>query len=198
MISNMPWQPSDCQRTGTSDDSSQEQFVHIGVTMRNLAENKGTRKILSSSAEFRHAVAEITHNADRALAILTPDLEPEVYDHEEFLEKLKRFILARGFARVRVLITEPTRAMKSGNEFVSMGRRLNSYIEFRNIKDKNHDNLEAFCIADENALVYRVDGRRWEGMSDTHEPAIARKYLDTFETLWQACETDTAPRQMQI
>ena len=162
------------------------------------ARSTGTRRILSSSDEFRHAVVDITSQADRALAIMTPDLEPEVYDHVEFLDTLKKFILARGFARVRVLISEPARAMKSGNDFVSMGRRLNSYIEFRHLKEEFRDTDEAFCIADDSALVYRVDGKRWEGMSDTHEPAVARKYLDNFDKLWHACEVEATIRQMHL
>lgn len=166
--------------------------------MTSQAERKGTRRILSRSEEIRAAVVDITRCAERALAILTPDLEPEIYDHDEFLEALKKFILARGFARVRVLISDPVRAMKSGNQFVSMGRRLNSYIEFRNVKEEFRNLNEAFCIADDTALVYRADGRRWEGISDTYEPAVARKYLTTFDELWHACEVETTPRQMRL
>ena len=141
----------------------------------------GTRTILSTSDEVRDAVISITRRAERALTILTPDLEPEIYDHEAFLETLKKFVLARGYARVRVLITDPVRAMKSGNEFVNMGRRLNSYIEFRNANEEDRGREEAFCIADDNALMYRIDGSRWEGMADTDEPAVARKYLEEFD-----------------
>ena len=166
--------------------------------MASQAELKGTRQILATSEEVRAAVVEITRCADRSLVILTPDLEPEIYDHDEFLEALKKFILARGFARVRVLISDPVRAMKSGNQFVSMGRRLNSYIEFRNVKEEFRDHIEAFCIADDTALVYRVDGKNWEGISDTYEPAVARRYLTTFDELWHACEIETTPRQMRL
>ena len=172
--------------------------VRIGARMTAQARPIGTRRILSTRQEVRHAVIDVTRQANRALAILTPDLEPEIYDHEEFLDTLKKFILPRGFARVRVLISDPARAMKSGNDFVSMGRRLNSYIEFRNIKEELRDHEEAFCIADESALVYRADGKRWEGMSDTNEPSVARKFLDTFDELWQACEIEATLRQMHL
>ena len=166
--------------------------------MTSQAKPKGTRRVVSTSDEFRASVVDITRCAERALAILTPDLEPEIYDHDEFLEALKKFILARGFARVRVLISDPVRAMKSGNRFVSMGRRLNSYIEFRNVKEEYRNNAEAFCIADDTALAYRVDGGRWDGMADTYEPAVARNYLNSFDELWHACEMEATLRQMQL
>jgi hypothetical protein len=159
---------------------------------------KRTRKLLSSQIECRGAVIEATGLANRALAILTPDLEPEVYDHDEFLEALKRFILARSFARVRVLIADPTRAIKNGNRFVTMGRRLNSYIEFRNVKPELRGQTEAFLIADEIALVYRPNATSWNGMADMHEPAIARRYLEAFDALWHACEPEPDLRQLSL
>lgn len=162
------------------------------------AKAKGTRRILSTSAEVRAAVVEATGLATRALAILTRDLEPEIYDHDEFLETLKRFILSRSFARVRVLIVDPARAVKTGNRFVSMGRRLNSYIEFRHLREDFADHPEAYLIADETAVVYRADAERWEGMADTNEPAVARYYLDAFDGLWQACEVEPALRQLHL
>jgi hypothetical protein len=159
---------------------------------------RGVREVFTSKAEARAAVVDITSRANRSLAILTPDLEPEIYDHDDFLETLKRFILARSFARVRVLICDPTRAIKNGNRFVDMGRRLNSYIEFRNIKPECGEHKEAFCIADDQAIVYRARSDSWEGMSDTHEPTIARKYLESFDSLWNACEVDPSLRRLHV
>jgi hypothetical protein len=159
---------------------------------------RGVRQVLSSKEEIRAAVAQVTSVADRTLAILTHDLEPEIYDHDDFLEILKRFVLARPFARVRVLIADPVRAMKDGNRFVSMGRRLNSYIEFRNVKPQYRNHPEAFCIGDEHAIVYRARAESWEGMSDTYQPAVARRYLDMFDELWQACEIEPELRQLQL
>ncbi len=166
--------------------------------MTDPADATGTRRILSSSTEVRNAVISIIRRAERSLTILTPDLEPEIYDHEDFLEALKKFILARGFARVRVLITDPARAMKIGNDFVNMGRRLNSYIEFRNAKQEYRGRDEAFCIADESALVYRSDSSRWEGMADRNDPAAAHRHLEQFDELWRACETEPTLRLMQV
>jgi len=162
------------------------------------AKAKNTRQLLSTRAEVRSAVVEVASLATRSMAIFTHDLEPEIYDHDDFLETIKRLVLARSFARVRVLIVDPSRAMKHGNRFVTIGRRLNSYIEFRNVKPDYRDHPEAFCIADETALVYRSDAIRWEGMADTCEPAIARSYLNIFDEIWNACEVDPELRQMHL
>jgi hypothetical protein len=159
---------------------------------------RGVRQVTATVADVRAAVVEVTGLATRTLSIFTHDLEPEVYDHDDFLETLKRFILARTFARVRVLIQDPNRVIKNGSRFVSMGRRLNSYIEFRNVRPEFQGHPEAFFIADEHALVYRARAETWDGMSDTHEPAVARIYLSKFETIWNACEIEPQLRQLQI
>jgi hypothetical protein len=162
------------------------------------AKARSTRMVLSTRAEVRAAVVEVASLATRSMVIFTHDLEPDIYDHDDFLETLKRFILARSFARIRVLIVDPSRAMKHGNRFVTIGRRLNSYIEFRNVKEEYRDHPEAFCIADESALVYRVDANRWEGIADTCEPAVARGYLQTFDEIWNASEVSAELRQMHL
>jgi hypothetical protein len=160
--------------------------------------NRGIRQMLTSVGEVRAAVMQVTGVANRTLSILTHDLEPEVYDHDDFLETLKRFILARTFARVRVLILDPARVLLSASRFVAMGRRLNSYIEFRRVMPELSSHPEAFFIADEHALVYRARAETWEGISDTYEPAVARMYLSKFESIWNACEIEPEVRRLQI
>jgi hypothetical protein len=167
-------------------------------SVKTQAAKQGTRSVLSSLEDVRAAVVEITGVATRGLAILTPDLEPEVYDHDDFLETLKRFVLARSFARIRVLIVDPARAFKNGNRFVTMGRRLNSYIEFRNVVPEFRNQEQAFCIADEIGIVYRPLSDHWRGMADRNEPVIARKYLDLFDKLWQASGLEPELRQLSL
>ena len=84
----------------------------------------GTRSILSNLEEYRIAVAEIATRANRTLSIYTTDLEPLIYDHDLFLEPVKRLVLARSHARLRVLISNPGRVSREGNRFMMMARRL--------------------------------------------------------------------------
>jgi hypothetical protein len=165
---------------------------------REQIKTRGVRQVLGSVEDVRAAVVEVTRLANRTLSIFTHDLEPQIYDHDDFLETLKKFILARSFARVRVLIVEPQSVIKTGSRFVTMGRRLNSYIEFRDVKPEYRTHSEAFFIADEHAVVYRARAESWEGMSDTYEPAVARIYLSTFDHIWNACEIEPELRQLQL
>jgi hypothetical protein len=150
-----------------------------------LEKSQGAREVLAGTAELRAAVVDIVSRANRTLAIQTANLEPEIYEHVDFLDTVKRFVLSKSFARIRVLITQPESTMKSGNQFVQMGQRLNTYIEFRSLANELRPVTDAFCIADGDALVYRPEQASAEGMVDTYAPEIARRYLSKFDKLWQ-------------
>jgi hypothetical protein len=124
---------------------------------------KGRRWVISSQEELRKAIIDVASETTRKLSIFTHDLEPGIYDDPDFLDIIKRLCLSQTYARIRVLIADPTRAIKNGNNFVHLGRRLNTYIEFRHVREDLRTHAESFCIADETALVYRLQASRWEG-----------------------------------
>jgi hypothetical protein len=159
---------------------------------------QGRRWVISSMEENRAAAAEIAAQAKRWISIYTPDLEPGIYDHEDFLDVAKRLVLAKRYAKIRVLISEPHRTVRIANRLVSVGRRLNSYIEFRNVHTDYRQHREAYLIADDTALLYRVEGRKWEGIADTYEPAVARRYLTLFEEIWNASELEPELRELRV
>ena len=159
---------------------------------------KGTRWVISTREEMREAAIDVAREATRKVSIFTHDLEPGIYDDPEFLEVIKRLVLSQTYARIRVLIADPTRAIKNGNNFVHLGRRLNTYIEFRHVREDLRTHAESFCIADETALVYRLQAARWEGIADTYEPAVAKLYGKMFDEIWLASEVEMEFRQLGV
>ena len=157
---------------------------------------KGRRWVISTQEEMRRAVIDVATVADRKVSIFTHDLDPGIYDDPDFLEIIKRLVLSQTYARIRVLIADPARAIKNGNAFVHLGRRLNTYIEFRHVREDHRTHAESFCIADETALVYRLQAKRWEGIADTYEPAVSRLYGKMFDEIWQASEVELEFRQL--
>ncbi len=163
-----------------------------------IERTRGQRWVVTSAEDACAAVVEIAGVAQRGLAIMTPDLEPGIYDSDKFIAVVKKLVLAKRCARVRVLITLPNRTVRNGNRLIGLGRRLDSYIEFRNLHEDYRDHREAFLLADDTALLYRVDHARWEGIADTYEPAVARRYLGMFEEIWAASETARELRRLRV
>ena len=160
------------------------------------AKEKGRRWVISTKEEMLQAVMDVSKVATRKVSIFTHDLETGIYDDLDFLEIIKRLVLSQAYSRVRVLIANPARAIKNGNAFVQLGRRLNTYIEFRHVREDLRTHAESFCIADETALVYRLQAHRWEGIADTYEPAVARLYGKMFDEIWLASEVEIEFRQL--
>ena len=161
-------------------------------------EQTGTRRVLSGQGDFADAVAEIAALAARSVAIFTPDLEHGVYDSKAFLEVVKRFVLSRSHARIRVLVSDPERVQLSVNRFLHVGRRLSTFIEFRRLPESFHDRGDAFLVADSAALVYRPRADRWEGVADTRAPRMARRYLGEFDQMWQLSQNAREIGELRI
>jgi hypothetical protein len=142
--------------------------------------------VLTSLTEARIAVDTAAASAQRMISIYTPDLEPDLYDQSAFLEIIKRFVLSRSFSKVRVLLVDPARVMRDSNRFVAMGRRLSSYIDIRYVADPAPQRASAYLIADDRAIVYRLRTDTWDGIADFNNPAVARLYLNEFDSVWNA------------
>jgi hypothetical protein len=150
-------------------------------------EVQSARRILTTFDEVKAGVVSIADTAKRSITILTRDLEPGIYDSDDFLEALKRFALGKRFSRLRVLISDPARTTRNGNKLIALGRRLEAHIDFRNLHQDYRGQLRgAFIIADETAVMYRVDGKRYDGIMGSHEPVIAQQHLQEFEQPWEA------------
>jgi hypothetical protein len=152
-------------------------------------------RVIASLEEMRAAVDTVAASAQRLMSIYTPDLEPDLYDQNGFLEIVKRFVLARRFAKVRVLLSDSGRLLRDNNRFIAMGRRLTSCIDIRPAVATARQRACAYLIADDRAIVYRVHPDRWDGVADLDNPPIARQYLDEFDEIWHASSSDELARQ---
>jgi hypothetical protein len=143
-------------------------------------------QILTELAEVRQSTAAAIASGQRLVSIFTPDLEPAVYDHPPVIEVIKRFVLSHSFAKVRVLLRDHTRHTGSGSRFMSMARRLSSYLELRILVPQFHHLTASYCIADDRAIVYRMRSDQWDGIAAVNSPPVARQYLLEFDLAWQA------------
>ena len=70
---------------------------------------------------------------------------------------------------------------------LALARRLNTYIEFRNLNEEYRGKVtSAFIIADEKAVLYRQNSSDYKGLLSMLEPEVARLHLKEFEEPWQA------------
>jgi len=158
----------------------------------------GSRAILTTLEETQAAALQVAQSAARLLTIYTQDLEPQVYDRPLFLETIKRLILGKSYAKVRVLVVDPGRVMHEASKFVGLARRITSHIEIRHAHPDHRSNASAFLIADDRALLYRLQAARWDGICEMSDPSVARRYLTFFDEVWQASNPDRETRELRL
>lgn len=146
--------------------------------------------VLTTEDEVRAATILVAGSAQRLMSIYTPNLEPELYDQTPFLDIVKRFVLARSFAKVRVLLGDGSRMIRDVHRFVAMSRRLTSYIDIRILGEDAPKPHPAYIIADDRAILYRASAAQWDGISDLNNAAVARMHLADFDAQWIAHAPD--------
>ncbi len=161
-----------------------------------LSAGSGSRIVVTSLSEVREASLRTAKSAQRLLSIFTADLEPMIYGEEPFLEAVRRLVLARSYAKVRVLVADPSQALADNNRFLALARRLARCIDLRSMSADYPVSAGAFIIADDKALVYRLQADRWDGISDMNDPAVVRRYLNFFDEVWQTSMQESQMRQM--
>lgn len=189
----MVWGESSLMTAGEFDFSSFSQRIAApggGAPANPTSRDPDHVRVISSLEEMRAAVDAVAASAQRLMSIYTPDLEPELYDQNGFLEIVKRFVLARRFAKVRVLLSDSSRLLRDNNRFVAMGRRLTSCIDIRPAVAGSAQRAAGYLIADDRAITYRVHTDRWDGVADLNNPPVARQYLDEFDEIWHASTSD--------
>lgn len=157
-----------------------------------------TRRVLAMSQDVRDATIDVVRTARRSLSILTHDLEPSIYDRIEFLDAIKHLILTSRYVKIRILLMSPVRMIEEGHRLVELLRRFNSFIEIRRVHPDHSDREDAFLIADEVGLVYRLNAARWEGVADPQSPQLARKYLAVFDEIWNKSATENESRRLHL
>jgi hypothetical protein len=160
--------------------------AHASQRPLSLGAPPSTMTVVTTRDEMVAAINRIAASAQRLLSIYTPDLEPELYDTNEFLDIVKHFVLGRNFAKVRVMLGDPSRVQRDTNRFMAMGRRLTSYIEIRPEQKPIPQSATSYIIADDRAVLLRPRANEWEGVANFDNRAIARAQLDQFDALWQA------------
>ena len=143
-------------------------------------------QVLTSVVDVRQTTAAVIATGQRLISIFTPDLEPQLYDDPKVIEVIKRFVLSHSFAKVRVLLRDHTRHTGSGSRFMSMARRLTSYLELRILVPQFHHLTASYCVSDDRGIVYRMRSDRWDGIAAVNSPPVARQYLQEFDAAWLA------------
>ncbi|HEV2111181.1 MAG TPA: hypothetical protein VGT99_07495 [Gammaproteobacteria bacterium] len=157
-----------------------------------------TYKVLKSLAENREASVTVAALAKRELVLFSRDLEPLLYDRQEFMTVVQVLATRSRMSRIRVACIDPGPSVRAGHRLIALAQRFSSYIEVRRASRDHEERPDTFLVADDAALLYRPLVTRYEGYADMHSPLEAREKLRAFEEIWQQGQPDPEFRRLGI
>lgn len=140
--------------------------------------------------EARAHVLALIQQAQRSLCLYSDDLEPWLYHNSSVQQACTRFLLSSPRARLRILLRDPTRAVKEGHRLLALSRRLSSNLHIRKLNPDYPSDEQAYLIADDRGLLLRPELDQHAGYALYNDPARVRQRQAQFDQAWDTSITD--------
>ncbi len=139
---------------------------------------------LSTSQDNADATHALISQARRSIDIYTHELDPKVYNQSRCVEALKSFILNNTSARIRILIRNPDRTIKSEHRLINLARHLSSYIAIRVVHEDYTSLTDVFLLVDQRGILHLLQGDRYDGRCNFNNPRQAVRLNHRFSEIW--------------
>jgi hypothetical protein len=140
--------------------------------------------VFTSQQEMREQLLNLTRGAEKHLAIWSGDLDRGLFESTAFLGAVKRFVLARRHARVRLLTPQLPSSIDTRHALLDMAECLPASFEVRTIPDAPLDAGE-LLLSDDHGVLYRIHVDSWDGMSNQNDHLVTRFYMTQFDASWR-------------
>lgn len=153
---------------------------------------------IDTSAACRLAAVSMARQAARSIEIVSRQLDPQMYDNDEFCQAISRMVTGSRRARVRVLVRQVEPVAKRGHRLVNLAQRLSSFIELR-VPAPDLDSYNgAFLIVDGAGVIDRRLSDRFEARVNFNDPRSAQELGRHFEEMWQTATPDMNLRRSHL
>lgn len=164
---------------------------------RELGSSAGVIR-LPTIADKQSIVVQLAKQARREIHILSTDLEPEVYNQQEFLDALTVLTTSSHRSRVQLIVCDPDRVAKYGHRLIELARRLSSQFEIRCPIEEYRENHANFLVADRIGYVLQGAAPSSETTADFCDPRTALRLLGEFDETWQHSDPSPELRQLYL
>ncbi len=157
-----------------------------------------TRIDLSTSEEHRLAARRMAEQAQRSLLIHTRNLDPAIYDAQDFIDAVGKLARSSRRAEVRILVQDSGPVVQRGHRLIQLAYQLTSFIKIRRPDEMFKDFNQAFLLADDRGYIHRPHGDRFEGTACFNDPARVAELRQYFDRVWEHSQPDPNIRRLDI
>lgn len=160
--------------------------------------NNENDTLLSNVDDFREAVVELSKQTLRNIYILTPNLQPEIYDNQDFLDNVLALCRGNRHASVKILLNDSSWVVKHGHGLVRLAQRLTSSIKIRNPVEEYRTLNSSFMITDATGVVFCQEADSYRGFYNPDCRFRAKNLDNIFMDIWEHSHEDIQLRKLHI
>ena len=134
----------------------------------------------------------------RSVQIVSRHLDAPLYNTNEFLDALSRFIRSQRCAEVQILVHNSRPAVQQGHRLIDLQQRLSSYIQIRTLHPDQQEYVAAFLLADRTGSIYRPYGDRYMARIEYQASQHSQQLQQFFSDAWEMGEPDITLRHLHI
>ena len=162
-----------------------------------LGENDDLVEV-TTSEEHRIASLMMLQQARRGIDIISRDLDPMVYDTNQFAEAARHLILNGVRPRIRVIVASPQAIVHRGHRLVEIAMKLTTFFDLRMAGEEHRNfNLSLF-VADTTGYIHRLSSDRYEGTLNFNDRRESQLLENEFEEMWAKALPDVNLRRLSL
>ena len=146
----------------------------------------------------REVSVQMAQQVRRNLDLFTQDLDPNLYDDADFVDAVTRLGSSGPNARIRILVNDPTTAIRQGHRLLAVAQRLPSFVEIRQPEEGQRSLAEAWLIADGCGVVRRTLATSYRAQASFNASAEARQLLHRFDLIWEHATVPNDLRRLSL
>lgn len=147
---------------------------------------------------LQQAAIALLAQAKRDVFIMTPDLEHERFDNDDFCESLSAFARSSRYTQTKILIANPQLAIEDGHRVIKLMRRISSLIEIKQLHEHDIEHSQAMMIADNIGLLRCTNRDPWQGSLLPKGTPYAQQMRDYFVECWERADDIKDFRELKI
>jgi predicted GNAT family N-acyltransferase len=143
---------------------------------------------LESRAAIRAAGVRMANQARRSLWLLSRNLDPSLYDNQEFIAATRQLAIHGRDFPIRILLWDALPAARNRHRLVPLIHKLTSRIAVRCLSEVDQDRIDAFLLIDETSYIRLPQADIYSATADFHAPREVRCLRTEFQALWDRSE----------
>lgn len=162
-----------------------------------LGETTGARR-LERVEQTADAALALARQARHSLRIFSRDLDARLYSTPAFRDAVSRLARRSRGSFVRLLVQDPTPAIKADHRLIGLIQQLSSHIGIRRVAADWQDEIGAGMLADDRGVLWRPYGDRFQGTVDFAAGPRALELRAWFDDIWENSAPDPEFRRLWI